>query len=611
MSLTVEILLGIFTGLFLLVSIIFIILYATQKTGGEKIVIVPVTPPPDEDVVGPVQSEIDFMKNNTLTYGEMKVPLSYNVDVNYFSNQPEFSPESFLTKNNQQRYDAYVAINNQTIGTSTYDCAVWSVVMIHHTTTDPEFWLSKVNVFLSYLTNAADYPTQEGSLISPRERIITSSPDVNTVWVYNENEATVTTTADNVDDDVGYHFRNLPTNGYKVNIPPWVCALGNEEFGAADNGNDCRINPAVYAGCEQDNASYTEVDQLFLTWSDYRPVTGENMWVLNAACQLYGKIANKSDEQPIKIEILANRLANTCGLLEAEALGIPYYSPQRNEIDNWNVWQYSVENMASTISALVNFSNTTFEGGLVTSLKQTNALQYAGRIAQRIITTHIKTDYTYESTTGPVTIEGKSVNQGGFYRPDTAYGESITSGLGSATQLGLTDGKEYATDCTTWVINVMGDKIDAQLGIGTCYELFQNIKKYTGYYEDGVFKGFGYSFNQTDNVHSSEWSIGGLFAMRQMQLFLYSGDAAIVADLQIDIDNFETKLAEQTKTKMNVNGSGLNYCNESNYKIPFGWLCQENPSLASTGWSVFWKRQWNPWRLDGNMMFCDFALQQI
>jgi hypothetical protein len=554
---------------------------------------------------------MDFMQNNTLAYGQLRVPLGYYVAADYFPSIPKYSQEAFATKNSKDRYDDITAIINQTIGFSTYDASVWAISVVRHSETDKDYWHEKAGLFLSYLTFASDYPQTGGSLLSPRPFVNVPSVDPASNWVYNTVAATNTATEDTDHADiVGYHFRNLPSNGYQVDLPPWVCSVGNHEYGNA--GKNLKIDSTIYAGCNHLDLStdYEQVKQLKYIHSDYRPVTGENMWALSAACDVYDT-RKPADYATLALPYLALRLATTIGFLESVpgTSGSPYYSPQRNNINEWNVYQYSVENMASSVAALIKFADTDWAISVVNEEHKMSAMKLAGRIACRIIKTHMQKDYSYDHHDGgTILISGWSINQGGLVVP--ANKNRVIGGQQMHSKEGFTNGKQFATDCTTWVIAVLGDKIEAEEK-GRCFELWENCKTACGYLQDGVCKGFGYSFNAKSNVHSSEWSIGGLFAAQFMKDKLYAGDAAKVQVLTSDIRNFEQKLVEQTSGVLNITGKGLNYCNQKDFNIPFGWLGQENPSMASTGWYVFWLEKRNPWRLDGKMDFCTFELQQV
>ena len=549
---------------------------------------------------------VDFMKNNSVTYGEMKVPIGYLVEPSYFSSINSYTKETFQSVSNAERFKKITAINNQTIGFSTYDASVWVVTMVTNVETGVDYWKEKAILLLTYLSKASDY---SDSLISPAEKIIKGNTDISDpskYWQYNMSPPSYNVGVEAVDYVIGYNFRNLPSNGYQVYVAPWVCSVGNKEFASASYGN-VRINSNIYSGCKHQDKSYDEVNELYLTWSDYRPVTGENAWVMNATTHAFFQANESYNDSIMKpLVLLAKRITTTMLALEAYPnSGILYYSPQQNNIELWNVYQYSVENAASSISALVNFSDSRFPTDIVPATLHDSARAYAGRIAQRILDTHIVKDYKYD--TGTI-IEGYSINQGGTYVPSTGR---VTGGSQASYSPGLTNGNQYATDCTSWVINVMGDKIDERYGAGTCMQLYRTLKKYNGYYENDICMGFGYSFNENDNVHSSEWSIGAMFAAKQMAMFLYPKDKAIQDELAIDISNCEKKLLEQTRTDLPVSGAGLNYCNKENYEIPFGWLGQRNSSMASTGWFTFWLAGKNPWRLDGKLNFCEFSLQPI
>lgn len=579
---------------FFLISLVFVILYSLEHDKKQQQHKNVPADPADPSTGGgghtkPTGPFIEFLQNNTRKYGDVVVPMSFYVERGYFDKILAYGKANFQKYDSKDRYDKAIAMNNQKNGFSTYDAAVWCITMWRFVTEDTEYWREKVGLFLTYLGSGRDYLP----LITPREQ-----PDGSNPFTYNGTSAT----SFNIDYDknttkeIGYHFRNLPASGFKVGAPPWVCSVGNGDYDGQREEENVKIKTSVYPGCvfDKEEEGYTETDQLYMTWSDWRPVTGENMWCLNAACHaLYDdkKDPMYSDE----ILRLAKRLYHTCAALEIKSIGAPYYSPQKQLPKErglgWDMYAYSVENMASTISALVNFSD-------VTKTTDNNlsegARNYAGRIGNCILN-HIKKNHVY----GKTQVSGYTVLQGG------TFADLSDPTVRSNTR---TLSKQYATDCTTWSICVMGDKIDTYYGHGTCFELFQNVKKYNGYTEGGVCMGLGYTFNNTAKVHSSEWSAGGWFAAKLMLLRLYANDKVKAASLKLDLLNFRRKLEEQNRDDMEIKGTALNYCNKRNYEIPFGWIGQENAATCSTGWYVWLIEGKNPFRLDMELDFCDFKL---
>ena len=107
---------------------------------------------------------VDFMKNNSVTYGEMKVPIGYLVEPSYFSSINSYTKETFQNVINKDRFEKITAINNQTIGFSTYDASVWVVTMVTNVEKDVDYWKEKAILLLTYLSQASDY---SDSLIPP------------------------------------------------------------------------------------------------------------------------------------------------------------------------------------------------------------------------------------------------------------------------------------------------------------------------------------------------------------------------------------------------------------------------------------------------------------
>ena len=361
---------------------------------------------------------------------------------------------------------------------------------------------------------------------------------------------------------------------------------------------------------------------------------------------------------------VAYRIANTAlaleGIFNGGGTGILYYSPQQcadqsQPLTNcvsggtWNMWQYSVENACSAMAALNCFGQLHAPGSVITdeisdfTTCQTKAKELADRIAKRLLASHVNTNFVYDDNYGgTITVTGKSVNQGGVYEPSGAghpyldetihtshgYYDYTADGGGTLKSFekgSVNIGTQFATDCTTWLINVMGDRIDAAEGSGTCHALYQNVRQHCGYYNaEGRFRGFGYTFNNAsqsysagsatynadntgDNVFSAEWTVGALFACQQILDYL---SASLTSDqkvnLKADITAMEDEMKNHQNCDMTKKGCSLTYANRANYHIPFGWIAQANPAMASTGWWIYWLKKMNPWRLDHDMGFNNF-----
>lgn len=528
-----------------------------------------------------------WVLNNNSMANDLQVPLSFDVRPGYFDDIPGYTQKDFdENKNDEDRYNKHIAMFNQQYGTSTYDAAVYTVCVSHHITLGSEepFYLDNAYRWLRYLSLPVGYPDVESPiLINPRH-------DEN--WRYLD---TPLDWPDHAIGSIGYFFRNVPVSQYQTNTLPLPCTILNASVGGALFG-DIR---STRAECEVNTTGLEETDQLYTLWSDYRPVSGENLWTLLATVHLLSRILDTDKRETL--ELLARRIVLTSLALEADKDddgGVLAYSPQRYKDDGdidtsvqWNQFQFSVENMCSAAAALYAFGTADGINNTEAKEAQQHAVAFAKRIAVRVRDHHMLQDFTYTDTIqGQIRVDGWSINQGG---------EFATSSPWSVTE----QGTQLATDCTTWGISVFG-RLFEQEEDGRCFELWQNIKLTCGFTnDDGDFAGLGYSFNQTDNVLSAEWTIGGLFAAQIMLKQLYSDDTQKAETLRNDIAQMEASMLTQITDDTRVGGKALLYCNKRNYMIPFGWLGQANASLASSGWYLMYLDKRNPWRIDGLMDF--------
>ena len=193
----------------------------------------------------------------------------------------------------------------------------------------------------------------------------------------------------------------------------------------------------------------------------------------------------------------------------------------------------------------------------------------------------------------------------------------------------------FAVDCQTWGMAALGAQfIDENLGEGTAFEIWQNTKKYGGYYVEGFDRVHGVGFsdiNNTErNVCSAEWTFGAILMCRQLakdylemgrddfaKELLEDADSmrAGVEALRVDVEDIQTvttseasgnqftwdrNWAQWGSPAVTNTSSGLAYrYSNRRYEIPFGWWANPLPSLASTAWAIMNDRDFNPFELGG------------
>ena len=521
-----------------------------------------------------------FVTSNIVITGNINTPLSYNVLPEYFDNLPDYSHEALSTASDDERYDLIVAKYNQTNGINIYDSALY-VTCVSRFLDTTQLYNNAIK-WLTYLAVGESYPLAPVSelLISPKPSNLYKYRNTGQDWP----SSTVGT--------MGYAFRGLPTRGYSTAVEPYMCSVKNTLGNPSATAADVFINPTVYSGCTIQDPNFTQTDELYLFWSDFRPVTGENAWVLMSICHMM----NSSMYSAIVHDVLPSfttRLVNTISALEMGSnSGAVFYSPQLYT-DNtytvladpgWDTMQFSTENLCSTAAALyaTSISNT------VDSVVRDNASALAQRIAHFVTEKCVKLDtYTYsDNKGGDVVVPGPSICQGG--RATTIDSEPDA------------DGTKFAVDCFSWAIIVFGNFFEARQS-GLCMALYQTLRKYAGIFSaDGTLNGFGYSI--ADTVISGEWTLGVIAALNVIRQIISPNN---ISDIINDVKSMNEYLESEMYTSdggVTCAGKAVYYAN-MDYNIPFGWIARKNASLASTAWQIANLKNFNLFSIQGDMKF--------
>jgi len=305
-------------------------------------------------------------------------------------------------------------------------------------------------------------------------------------------------------------------------------------------------------------AGFPECDRLH--WVDWKPVAGENAWVVIAAMQLYHK-------DPRSVELnLSRELARAAMLLQSGTGGIRMAPLGTNRTLNGdeakyftaNNWWYnhiSTENNISWYSALRMLYAVTGDP------QYKKAMDGIERYFRFVWNT--KEGFFY---------------QGAYYKA----GRWMVSN------------ENFALDVQTWGIACIGPKqLDAWFGKGAAWRAWQSGRKHSGVFDQqGKVVGVGYT-DEHDRT-SVEWSAGAMTALTELADYYKTKDP----------QRFAQALADKFAIRMTMGNSlfdisqdqaAYSYSSRRGW-IPFGWNSHDPRvmSMASTGWMMFVDAGVNP-----------------
>lgn len=305
-------------------------------------------------------------------------------------------------------------------------------------------------------------------------------------------------------------------------------------------------------------------------WEDWKPVAGENAWIVMAALHLYHKkyfdpFRNRYIPNPQAVELkLAEEIARAALLLQSETGGIrmapmgTYREGEDRHSGEWWYRQISTENNLSWYAAFRMLYQITGKNEYREALKG--------------IELYLHTVYNEE---------GRYFYQG-MHEEDGRW---------------LANDEHFALDVQTWGIAVLGaEKIDQWLGDGAAYRIWQTAKTSSGVRDtSGNLLGVGFSCEK-DRV-SVEWTAGAILAAMELKHFYAVSHPEWARETLADAGEMRRGI-EGLRRNLDPSTAAYSYSSRRGW-IPFGWNSHDPEvlSLASTGWVVFVDHGFNPFFL--------------
>ncbi|MBF0330732.1 MAG: hypothetical protein HQL17_02255 [Candidatus Omnitrophica bacterium] len=456
-------------------------------------------------------------------------------------------------------------------GISIYDAAVWQIVM---GATGDARDLQQAMKPVKYYWDGA----MEGLF-----NIRTGSGG--SVFVYDPVQPDAVTSQLSEQGRRGFIFRIIDANGAYQMSDPLDGSTVNEDF-----PNDPNIH-----------------------WEDWKPIAGENAWVVIAALHL---LEHNADVQAGTVRMqdtpefrLAVELARAAMFLQAENGGIrmaplgtynhllnikPGLSEAEitHELDQRSLQFKSAHKVKAPLvrvgvqdypdyhawhyEEISTENNLSWYAAMRMLFKLTGNEEY--RTVMQGIETYLRSAWNAQDN---VFYQGAHYTQGRW----------------------MPNPEPFAEDVQSWAIMVLGPEVlDQWFGEGAAYHIWQKTRAYAGVFaSDGRLQGVGFTL-ENDRL-SVEWTAGAIMAVRQLEDYYASMHPQWVDGLKQDARSMREGI-DQFRFAASGDRASYAYSSKRGW-IPFGWFSQapEVQSLVSTAWVALVDAGINPFILSSSASF--------
>src|SRR5882757_4342156 len=492
-------------------------------------------------------------------------------------------------------------------GTNIYDAATWQIAVMLGAT---------VNEFRNSVT-ADPY-----DLVAGQNRVLAPAHDHPTGL-----SSTRATTSGNQFNYGGFEIKDAKrAYAFRMTASHW---LVDDPLRGARYGSWIRA-----ADLPADNPEYQTGR---VTWSDWKPITGENAWAFLLgplqAAYLHYIVEKKGRYVPFEDAGVQSALEMlpTFAAMQSDVGGV-YYAPSgtvQSDADNFvNPHLVSVENNFSLYAGL-KILQVTLQAELAGGQLDSTA---AHRVDDALAIIHAMT------SGGNLPNGRRTRGMESFFR-DCAWhdGEFVQGGVANdpaSARDWIPASTPKAVDVNTWGIAALGaDRVDRWFGFGSAYRVWKGLKSWGGYGNNHTLWGVGYSDldgNGQDSagqyrhaVLSAEWTAGAITMVRNMIKHYHAapGESTNRALAR----QFEQALREDERTMLQgiqalrldryavtefpgkpghyselITGRTRPYLYASRrYRIPFGWYANPIPSTASTAWVILIADEYDPFGYAG------------
>ncbi|MBA2711633.1 MAG: hypothetical protein H0U57_13720 [Tatlockia sp.] len=360
------------------------------------------------------------------------------------------------------------------------------------------------------------------------------------------------------------------------------------------------------------------------TWSDWKPITGENAWAMLLGPLQAEALMNKGQVAPDSLA-LKNAIASLYAFSAMQAgIGAFYYAPGGSQGNQGPIPQgeISVENNFSVLGGLQTLkqilSNTEQTPEVIKALADIKVMLYGGK-----------------TVNGFETLGLLSFLYNGAYDQKHHYFYTHgTAATPSSTNDWVADKSDasgsMAVDINTWGISALGaETIDKWYGSGTALAIWQNVIKKGGYYNNGRLWGVGYTLNNNsgsnpEKIMSTEWTAGAINTANSLIAY-YEKQGVDTTELRANLAEMQEgilNLRNDNYLSANFNkatpkeyfvtvpaSAGQAYLYASKrFAIPFGWNANTLPSTTSNAWVLMNEFKFNPFQYLGKLTGEDYEI---
>jgi len=370
-----------------------------------------------------------------------------------------------------------------------------------------------------------------------------------------------------------------------------------------------------------------------MTWSEWKPVTGENAWafLLGPLQAAYLHYVREEGRPYVPVHDLgvqnALHVLPSFAALQSSVGGV-YYAPSGAPPNQGkaplNPHTVSVENNFSLYAGLRILQLT-----LRAAAAKEKDLSHSDRAA---IQSALR---TIDIMIDGGTVKGGTATKGllNFFRTSAWLdGEFVVGGLADdprAASVWVSTTEPKAVDVNTWGIAALGaGLLDQWFGFGSSYRTWQSVKGWGAYGAGSTLWGVGYSDRDGNGLRpdgsyqqgvlSAEWTAGAINAVRNMihhyeEAASGAGHAAEVQLMLRSLRMDERDMLEGVQTlradrylRTDFPGKPPDWLDASTlalrpylyasrrYFIPFGWYANPVPSTCSTAWILMLVDHFDP-----------------